>query len=149
MPVVQAFYRLAAQRFMFKPVEPDKKEEPVADHVVSKTLAAYSTVNPPPKQVEPETDPGDMQETIGKPLSHYVLLPLYAWGAGEWDLQAIQLLLKETHPTVGFSLTEARLASRVTVIGGEGAISIGAVEMLRQNGCIVERVQEDGTLVAP
>ncbi len=81
-------------------------------------------------------------------ISHYVLLPLYAWGAADWDLEVIQPLLQESHPTVGFSLTEARLAGRVTVVGGDGAISAEALDMLRAAGCKVERVMDDGTLVA-
>jgi len=82
------------------------------------------------------------------PISHYVLLPLYAWGIANWDLALIQPLLEESHPTVGFSLAEARLAERVTVVGGEGAISPETLDMLRASGCRVERVLEDGTLVA-
>jgi hypothetical protein len=81
-------------------------------------------------------------------ISHYILLPLYAWGAADWDLSIIQPLIQETHPTIGFSLAEARLATRVTVLGGEGAISAEAIDMLRTNGCQVERVLDDGTLVA-
>jgi hypothetical protein len=81
-------------------------------------------------------------------ISHYVLLPLYAWGAADWDLELIQPFLLETHPTVGFSLTEARLAARVTIVGGNGAISAGALDMLRASGCKVERICDDGTLVA-
>jgi len=82
-------------------------------------------------------------------ISHYVLLPLYAWGAAEWDIALIQPLIEDSHPTIGFSLAEARLAARVTVVGGAGAISDGALAMLRSSGCKVERVLEDGTLVAP
>ncbi len=82
------------------------------------------------------------------PISHYVLLPLYAWGAADWDLSIIQPMLNESHPTIGFSLDEARFAQRVTVIGGEGALSKDALAMLQANGCYVERVLDDGTLVA-
>jgi len=82
------------------------------------------------------------------PIAHYVLLPLYAWGAGEWDLELIQPILQETHPTVGFSLAEARLARRVSVIGGPGAISEDILSLLRSEGCEVERILADGTVVA-
>jgi hypothetical protein len=88
------------------------------------------------------------EDTEEHPISHYVLLPLYAWGIANWDLALIQPLLEESHPTVGFSLEEARMAARVTVVGGEGAISPETMEMLRSSGCKVERVLEDGTLVA-
>jgi hypothetical protein len=81
-------------------------------------------------------------------IDHYVLLPLYAWGVADWDLSLIQPLLQRSHPTIGFSLVEARLARRVTVVGGPGAISAEALSMLRAAGCQVERLLEDGTLVA-
>ena len=81
-------------------------------------------------------------------ISHYVLLPLYAWGVADWDLSAIQPMLQKSHPTIGFSLDEASLARRVTVVGGEGALSKEAFSMLQANGCYVERIMDDGTLVA-
>ncbi len=84
----------------------------------------------------------------GRPISHYVLLPLYAWGAANWDLALVEPLLQDSHPTIGFSLAEARHAERVTVVGGEGTISAEAVEMLRQSGCQVERIREGGTFIA-
>jgi hypothetical protein len=77
-----------------------------------------------------------------------VLLPLYAWGAANWDLALVEPLLQESHPAIGFSLAEARLARRVTVVGAEGAVSEEALGMLRNSGCQVERLLEDGTLVA-
>jgi len=66
----------------------------------------------------------------------------------EWDLKAIQPLVQQSHPTIGFSLTEARLAERVTVIGGPGAISEDALDYLRRSGCAVERIIDDGMLIA-
>jgi len=88
-------------------------------------------------------------EEEARAISHYVLLPLYAWGVAEWDIASIQPLIEDAHPTIGFSLAEARLAARVTVVGGAGAISDEALAMLRSSGCKVDRVLEDGTLVAP
>jgi hypothetical protein len=83
-----------------------------------------------------------------RPITHYVLLPLYSWGAADWDLRVIQPLLEHSHPTIGFSLAEACLASRVTVVGGEGAFSDEALDMLRRAGCMVERLSESGMLLA-
>jgi hypothetical protein len=82
------------------------------------------------------------------PIGHYVLLPLYAWGASGLDLNRIQSLFQDSHPTLGFSLAEARLAARVTVIGDDQAYSRDALQMLRSTGCFVERMLEDGTLFA-
>jgi hypothetical protein len=123
LPVVGAFRSWQARRGTAVAVEP-----------VNEAQAADSA---PAAQVE-----------SCHPIAHYVLLPLYAWGIPDWDLAVIQPLLQEAHPTVGFSLPEARLAKRVTVVGGEGAISEVALDMLRSAGCRVERVLEDGTLVA-
>jgi hypothetical protein len=96
-----------------------------------------------------ETSEDEFQEDPPhRNIDHYVLLPLYAWGAADWDLAAIQPLLQDGHPTIGFSLAEARLAARVTVVGGEGAVSTEALTMLQSAGCRVERLMEDGTLVA-
>ena len=77
-----------------------------------------------------------------------MLLPLYAWGAANWDLALIEPMLSASHPTIGFSLAEAQHAARVTVVGGEGAVSVDAIEMLRRSGCQVERILDDGTLIA-
>ena len=108
-------------------------------------------------ELKKETGMGEMtdqKQTLSKSsksrhtINHYVLLPLYAWGAADWDLELIHPLMQKSHPTIGFSLAEARMAERVTVVGGEGAISNDALEMLRDSGCIVERIQADGTLIA-
>ena len=81
-------------------------------------------------------------------IAHYLLLPLYSWGAAEWDLELIQPLIQEFHPTVGFSLSEACLASRVTVVGSEEVISEDALQMLREAGCTVDRMSNNGTFCA-
>jgi hypothetical protein len=91
---------------------------------------------------------GQPAAKVAHPIGHYVLLPLYAWGAANWDLALVEPLLQESHPAIGFSLAEARLARRVTVVGAEGAVSEEALGMLRNSGCQVERLLEDGTLVA-
>ncbi len=125
------------------------------DQVEAQSEQLEPQVDQPEAQMDqPEPQPDQSEAQAAQPvnpshtISHYVLLPLYAWGAADWDLEVIQPLLQESHPTVGFSLTEARLASRVTVVGGDGAISAEALDMLRAAGCKVERVMDDGTLVA-
>ncbi len=92
---------------------------------------------------------GQVETEIQPPsISHYVLLPLYAWGAAEWDLELIAPLIQEGHPTIGFSLTEAGMADHVTVVGGKDVYSDQALDSLRRAGCVVERMLPDGTLVA-
>lgn len=125
------------------------------------TLPAYAAAMPPetvaaPAAAEPSSSPNITPKTAPqaapaparRPIAHYVLLPLYAWGAANWDLALLEPLLQDSHPTIGFSLAEARLARRVTVIGGEGAISLEALSMLRESGCQVERILDDGTILA-
>jgi hypothetical protein len=85
---------------------------------------------------------------LSRPIPHYLLLPLYAWGAADWQLEALHPFIQKYHPTVGFSLVEAALAERVTVIGGAQSFPDNALERLRATGCRVERIQGDGTSIA-
>ena len=106
---------------------------------------------PPEKYAETTVPGSEVSQPMTRhthPISHYVLLPLYAWGAANWDLALVEPLLQESHPAIGFALAEARLAKRVTVVGAEGAVSEEALALLRRAGCQVERLLEDGTLIA-
>jgi len=82
------------------------------------------------------------------PISHYVLLPLYEWGVAEWHLDVIKPYIQKHLCTVGFSLDEARFARQVTVIGSELSFPDKDLEILRANGCAVERITGDGTSIA-
>jgi hypothetical protein len=82
------------------------------------------------------------------PIEHYLLLPMYAWGVAEWDLEAIRPFLQEFHPTMGFSVYEARLAQRVTIFGDPERISKDALTILQKAGCQVDRIGLDGTQLA-
>jgi len=81
-------------------------------------------------------------------IDHYILLPLFAWGAADWELDLIKRVYNDAHPTVGFSISEARLARLVTVVGGEGSVSEDVEIMLELAGCSVERMTTNGTLIA-
>jgi hypothetical protein len=83
------------------------------------------------------------------PISHYLLLPVYAWGAGEWDINALKPWLQRGRVTIGFSANEARLAERVTVLDTVGAIPDTVLDNLRLAGCVVERATISGTQFAP
>ena len=82
------------------------------------------------------------------PITHYLLLPLYEWGVNEWHLDQVKEFVTQHQPTVGFSLEEAVLARRVTVVGGLHAFPEEVVARLRTAGCTVERITADGTLIA-
>jgi hypothetical protein len=81
-------------------------------------------------------------------IDHYLLLPLYEWGVVEWHLDVIRPYLLRHHPTLGFSLAEAALAKRVTILGGEQIFPEDELDKLRHAGCEVERVTGDGTSIA-
>ncbi len=81
-------------------------------------------------------------------ISHYLLLPMYEWGVADWHLDIIRPYVKKYQPTIGFSLIEAELANRVTVIGGPDQFSDESLNHLRSAGCVVERINGDGTSIA-
>jgi len=81
-------------------------------------------------------------------ISHYVLLPAYEWGIPDYHLDALRPYIKTHQPTIGFSVSEAAKAKRVTVIGSEEEYPEKELRQLRSKGCIVERIQGDGTTLA-
>lgn len=85
---------------------------------------------------------------LAQPITHYLLLPAYDWGIADWHLEVARPFIKKYRPTTGFSLEEAALAHRVTVIGSEAAFSEAALNQLRAHGCQVERITGDGTEIA-
>jgi len=88
------------------------------------------------------------KDVTNHPISHYLLLPTYEWGVSEWHLDVAKPFIKKYAPTVGFSIQEASLAARVTVVGGPQTFSEEALESLREKGCSVERISGDGTSIA-
>ena len=90
----------------------------------------------------PPISPGDQR------LEHYLLLPTYEWGVADWHLDVIRPYVKKYQPTIGFSLKDASLARQVTVIGNTQVFPDSDLEMLRSNGCQVERISGDGTSIA-
>jgi hypothetical protein len=81
-------------------------------------------------------------------ISHYVLLPSYDWGVSDYYLEAIRPFVKKYKPTIGFSLDEAILAKRVTVVGGHQTGSETILKQLIAAGCVVEHINGDGTDIA-
>jgi hypothetical protein len=75
-----------------------------------------------------------------KPIEHYLLLPLFEWGVARWHLTIIQEYVEAYLPTIGFSLEQAKLAHRVTVIGNPQGVSTKDVHELEAAGCYVERI---------
>lgn len=75
-----------------------------------------------------------------RPLRHYLLLPTFEWGVSEWHWTAALDVVRTYRPTVGFSVDEAGLAAKVTILGNEQGVSAEVEEQLRGRGCEVERV---------
>lgn len=81
-------------------------------------------------------------------FSHYLLLPSFEWGVADWHLNITRSFIKRHRPTVGFSLEEALQAEQVTVVGGEEHFSEKQITHLRNQGCLVRRIEGDGTKIA-
>jgi hypothetical protein len=111
-----------------------------------KTVAEFKSLNHPSigKSVSPHTVPKDQNH----PIAHYLLLPVYEWGIADWHWEVIRPFVKKYQPAVGFSIEEAGLAARVTIIGNEQTFPESLLEHLRINGAFVERISGSGTNIA-
>lgn len=85
---------------------------------------------------------------IQHPISHYILMANGQHGGWEKQLARMLPLINKSHPTVGFSVEEAALAGRVTIIGKSPFITEDTIARLKRSGCEVERMDEDGTVLA-
>jgi hypothetical protein len=63
-------------------------------------------------------------------------------------MNLIQPFINKHHPTIGFSLEEASLASHVTVFAGTHQIPDDTLDALRLAGGMVERIEADGISIA-
>lgn len=93
-----------------------------------------------------ETDSTQADNSV-HPIAHYLLMPLYAWGAADWELENVRPMIQRFHPTVGYSLAEACLSKRVTIYS-KGTIPQVVMDRLHNAGCLVDRLQTDGTILA-
>lgn len=82
------------------------------------------------------------------PIRHYLLLPTYEWGIADWHLDIIRPFVKKYQPAIGFSVEEARLAAKVTVVNGPEKFPETVINQLRSAGCLVEEICGDGTSIA-
>lgn len=72
------------------------------------------------------------------PIDHYLLLPSYDWGVPENTLDRVRPIIRDSKPTIGFSIFEAMNARKVTVWNENGAFNEKDIDMLRQAGCLVD-----------
>ncbi|TFG49508.1 MAG: hypothetical protein E4H33_02105 [Anaerolineales bacterium] len=96
---------------------------------------------------EGESQP-EAKSTADFRIAHYLLLPSFEWGVADWHLNVTRSFIKRHRPTVGFSLAEAFQAEQVTVVGGEDQFSETELRQLRNQGCLVRRIEGDGTKIA-
>jgi hypothetical protein len=92
---------------------------------------------------------GTSKSNGSRPISHYLLLPTFEWGAADWQLDAIRPFIDKFQPTIGFSPVEASHAKKVTVLGGTLNVPESIIDGLLAAGCIVEQISADGMDIAP
>jgi len=71
-------------------------------------------------------------------IDHYLLLPSYEWGVPVNTLDKVRPIIAEFRPTIGFSITEACNARKVTVWNENGAFSEQDIQTLREAGCNID-----------
>jgi hypothetical protein len=82
-----------------------------------------------------------------RPIQHYVLLPKDSQMLDP-TIGFLRSMIDDQHPTLGFSLEEAVLAERVSVAGDETTFPEDVLGKLRIAGCMVDRLNIDGTSIA-
>jgi len=122
------------------------KRQPVLKH------AREIAKNIPPCEHDLSFTPPIMQDDfflkVAHPIKHYLLLPSGDLGyLGRWFTRLMPYIQKY-NPTIGFSLDEAALAVRVSVAGDKRIFADEAIKALQGKGCLVERINEDGTSIA-
>lgn len=88
------------------------------------------------------------QHIPDRSIPHYLVLPAFEWGITDWHLNAARPFIRKYRPMIGFSLSYAFMAERVTVVGDSEQFPEEALDQLRNAGCLVERIYGDGTSIA-
>lgn len=90
----------------------------------------------------PVPQPTPTPVPAAKPIEHYLLFWYHGPGNwAKWDVLAAVLSYLERFPaTIGFSVEEAKAASRVMIIGGPAGVPAGVEQTLKAAGCQVERL---------
>lgn len=83
------------------------------------------------------------------PISHYLLLPAEDLEQDSQLLQTFWEYIRDHRPTIGFSVEEACLAERVTILDNQDSISEDALRRLLGFGRQIERLGRDGISIAP
>ncbi|PKN99922.1 MAG: hypothetical protein CVU42_06115 [Chloroflexi bacterium HGW-Chloroflexi-4] len=158
---LEAAHAIMACNFWLLAADPDSEEyspswvkaEGTVLPVVRVLAPATQKTNTPVRlPIQPDIQDSKTEETSaqasGFPIEHYLLLPVYEWGLADWHLDVTRPFVRKYKPTVGFSLAEAALARKVTIIGGEKDFSSEEINKLRDLGCLVDQITGDGTSIA-
>ncbi len=81
-------------------------------------------------------------------IKHYVLLPEQEYGISNWDFDQIKPLINKSRVTVGFSIDEAILSRKVTLLSDPDYYTNETIRILKKFGCEIEQLQKDGTSIA-
>ncbi len=73
-------------------------------------------------------------------INHYVLLPNQEYGISDWDFDQIKPLINKSKVTVGFSIDEAILAKKVTLLSDKNTYSSEIIRMLKKFNCEIEQL---------
>lgn len=87
-------------------------------------------------------------QSLENDLEHYLLLPTYPWGKSKFHQSVIQPFIRKHHPTVGYSLSQARKADRVTVVGGSQIFTEDIIQLLTSSGCDVLHITGEANQIA-
>ena len=131
-------------------IRPDGTSLPIVDAVrdwMNQPATSRSETLPP--QILPANKANDA--LIGhknKVFNHYLLLPVYSWGVADWDLDSVRPFILERQPTVGFSVDEACLSSKVTIFENKPGVLQPVIQQLIASGCQVDLLTTSGTVIA-
>lgn len=91
---------------------------------------------------------GAFFKRLRHPIDHYLLIA--SGGQGSWEKQFARLIpyINKHHPTIGFSMDEALMASKITILGESPYLTKDTITRFKKSGCLVERMNDDGTLIA-
>ncbi|MHB1120677.1 MAG: hypothetical protein ACYC11_11510 [Bellilinea sp.] len=114
--------------------------------------AQLIAANLTPPVADAFTNPTISNEKVFKriqhPISHYILMANGQHGGWEQQLARMLPYINKNHSTVGFSIEEAALASRITIVGKSPFITKDTIARLLRSGSHVEQIDEDGTVLA-
>jgi hypothetical protein len=85
---------------------------------------------------------------LAKPIKHYLLLPIHGSSVSDAILNKVRPIIKLHQPTIGFSLSEAALAEKVSIYPDHSAFTDDAINQLRNSGSVVKILPESGIEIA-